>query len=71
MNPVDYWYDKDRNIQKYLTDFYNSNIESQVIDDNLRKDISLMFHAGTVWEKSMALTVLAVVKKYFSSNVEG
>ena len=71
MNPVDYWYDKDRNIQKYLTDFYNSNIESQVIDDNLRKDISLMFYAGTVWEKSMALTVLAVIKKYFSSNGEG
>lgn len=66
MNPVDYWYYKDKSIQKYLTEFYDNVIKNQALEDDLRKDISLMFHEGEVWEKSMALTVLAMVKKYFT-----
>ena len=52
--------------QKYLTEFYDNVIKNQALEDDLRKDISLMFHEGEVWEKSMALTVLAMVKKYFT-----
>lgn len=66
MNPVDYWYYKDKAVQKYLTEFYDSVIENTVLDKSLREDISLMFRDGEVWEKSMALTVLAMVKKYFA-----
>lgn len=65
MTPVDYWYDKDKDVQKYLTGFCMEMIESEVLDEELKRDILLMFREGNVLEKSMALTVLAMVKKYF------
>ena len=48
--------------------YYEENIENPVITDSLRKDIKVMFKQGNVMEKSMALTVLAEVKKYFSDQ---
>lgn len=65
MNPIDYWYRKDEAIQKYYQSYYDDNINHTVLNEELKKDISQIFHEGSVDEKSMALTVLAAVKKYF------
>lgn len=66
MIPLDYWYEKNSDIQKYMQAYYESEINNSLLDDSLRNDISVMFRDGDVNEKSMALTTLAMVKKYFS-----
>lgn len=65
MNPIDYWYQKDEAIQRYYQSYYDDNINHTVLNEALKRDISCMFHQGSVVEKGMALTVLAVIKKYF------
>lgn len=66
MNPVDYWYDQDPAVQKYFRDYMTSSIENPVLDGEIKRDILQLFREGNVEEKGMALTVLAMVKKYFS-----
>ena len=66
MNPLDYWYRRDKNIQWFLQEYYDNNINNGVLGETLKKDISKLFHEGNVSEKSMALTVLAMVRKYFT-----
>ena len=65
MNPIDYWYDKDPGIQKYMRDYMESVIENPALDRELKEDILRLFREGSVEEKSLAITVLAMVKKYF------
>lgn len=66
MNPIDYWYDKDLGIQKYMRDYMETSIENPVLDSELKADILRLFREGSVEEKSLAITVLAMVRKYFS-----
>ena len=68
MTTVDYWYHRDMQTVNLYEKYYEENIENPVITDSLRKDIKVMFKQGNVMEKSMALTVLAEVKKYFSDQ---
>lgn len=63
MNPLDYWYQRNPEIQRYYREYYDRNRNR--IDGELGRDISLMFEDGNVEEKSMALTVLAILKVYF------
>ncbi|MDE7197561.1 MAG: asparagine synthase [Lachnospiraceae bacterium] len=65
MNPVDYWYNKDVGIQKRFAGYMEDAILNPVLGEDLRKDIRLLFTEGSVEEKSLAITVLAMVKKYF------
>ncbi len=65
MNPVDYWYNKDAGIQKRFAGYMEDAIVSPVLGEDLRKDIRFLFAEGSVEEKSLAVTVLAMVKKYF------
>lgn len=65
MNPIDYWYDRDAGIQKYFADYVEDAIDNPVLGEDLRKDIRLLFREGSVEEKSLAITVLAMTKKYF------
>lgn len=65
MNPLDYWYREDPGIRKYYEDYYRDNRHMSALDGTLGNDVSLMFEEGNVIEKSMALTVLAVLKAYF------
>lgn len=66
MNPIDYWYDKNPGIQNYMQDYMEASIENPVLGEKLRADIRRLFQEGSVEEKSLAITVLAMVKKYFS-----
>lgn len=66
MNPIDYWFDKDPGIQKYMQDYMEASIENPVLDRGLKEDILRLFREGSVEEKSLAITVLAMVRKYFS-----
>lgn len=65
MIPIDYWYHRDEETRQYYDEYYKDNINNEVFSNELKEDIDLMFHRGSVNEKSMALTVLAEAKKYF------
>lgn len=69
MNPMDYWYDRDAGIQKYFVDYVEDTIDHPALGEALRKDIRLLFAEGSVEEKSLAITVLAMVKKYFGESL--
>lgn len=63
MNPLDFWYRGNSGIQAYYREYFESNRDR--IGGELGRDITLMFEAGNVTEKSMALTVLGAAKLYF------
>ncbi|MDE7247756.1 MAG: hypothetical protein K2N43_07700 [Lachnospiraceae bacterium] len=65
MNPIDYWFDRDAGIQKCFADYAEDVIDNPVLGDELRTDIRRLLAEGNVEEKSLAITVLAMVKKYF------
>lgn len=66
MNPEEYWYRHDEDIQNFFGEYYNGNIERTVLEGQLKSDIEEMFLNGNVTEKSMVLTVLSIIKLYFS-----
>lgn len=70
MNPLDYWYAKDPEIQTFYQDYYHQFIEAIPISEEIRKDMKKLFCEGTVGEKSMVLTVLAIYKNYFEESKE-
>lgn len=65
MVPVDLWYQKSNKLQNIMTQYYRDNISHPILDQALKDDIAFLFEKGSVTEKSMALTVLAMVKKCF------
>ena len=69
MNPIDFWYANDVNVQFYFEQYYTDNINNQCISNNLRQDITRLFQEGTAIEKTQVLTVLGMVKMYFSGEM--
>lgn len=65
MIPVDFWYQNNTDIQRYMAKYFKENINNKVLDKELKNDIKFLFEKGNVTEKGMALTVLAVAKKSF------
>lgn len=65
MNPVEYWYAKDQGVQECFARYVEETIGNPALGEELRKDIRLLLAEGGVEEKSLAITVLAMVKKYF------
>ena len=65
MNPMDYWYRQDRDIQLYYKRYYEENISNYILTEQMRKDIQEMFETGNFLEMAMALTVLSAAKQYF------
>lgn len=66
MAPLDLWYQNDKELYAFWTQYYNDNIRNPILSKELVKDIVFLYEEGDATEKSMALTVLAMAKKYFS-----
>ncbi|MFR3658753.1 MAG: hypothetical protein ACLTWK_10815 [Eisenbergiella sp.] len=65
MNPIDYWYRTNYDLQRFFEDYFQKNIGNPAIEDEMRGQIETLFKTGSVSEKGMALTVLGLVKLYF------
>lgn len=65
MNPMDYWYQNDKEIQIYYRRYYEEHIGHYALTEAMRENIRVMFETGNFVEMAMALTVLAAVKQYF------
>lgn len=65
MNPVDYWYSSNQQIQACLGQQFEERITSNVLGDDLRKDMLRLYRQGGFTEKEQVLTVLAAIHLYF------
>lgn len=65
MNPINYWYANDKQVQVFFEQYYHDIINIKCFSDELRGDIIKLFKEGTASEKTQVLTVLGMAKLYF------
>ncbi len=61
MNPMDYWYQNDMDVRKYVETMYKERIADDSLPEDLRHDMKLLFTAGNFTEKTQVLTVLSAM----------
>ncbi len=61
MNPEQFWYDNDENLQNELVDYYRNNIDL-IKDEELRNEAVKYFTKGNFDDKARVLTLLASYK---------
>ena len=64
MTPSDFWYKNNMQIKQFYNEYFKNNIGLIKNNNDLTKDLNLLFNQGNTTEKAMVLTVLEVVKKY-------
>lgn len=62
MNPYDYWYDTKPKIQAFFENTFSNYLEN-INDHDLKQNMQFLFSGSTI-EKSLAITLLATIKKY-------
>lgn len=65
MNPMDYWYNNDKQIRIYLNEMYEARIGNDVLPGELADDMKSLYQTGNFIDKSLVLTVLSAVHLYF------
>lgn len=65
MNPMDYWYNNDKQIRIYLNEMYEARIGNDVLPGELADDMKSLYETGNFIDKSLVLTVLSAVHLYF------
>ena len=65
MNPLDYWYSKDKKLQEYYDRYYREHL-ALVPTHNMREELKNLYLHGNVCEKGMVLTVLGAINCYFN-----
>lgn len=65
MNPLDYWYNTNKDLKEFMDNYYENNIYRLNFDDELKKDCEYLYFNGTNIEKNQVLTLLAALKIYF------
>ncbi|MEG1336673.1 MAG: hypothetical protein RSC99_09700, partial [Clostridiales bacterium] len=66
MNPMNYWYLKNNNLKNYLDSYYKDNISNPKISQSLKEDMQHLYNSDSVLSKGQVLTVLSIIKQYFS-----
>lgn len=65
---MDYYLYHDKQMQEKIVNYYRESINIPIIPPELRKDMKMMFHTGNAEEKSQVLTVLAIIKNFFTEE---
>jgi len=65
MNPLDYWYNTNDDLQEYLNHYFELNIDLLDFNNELKEDCINMFNNHTNIEKNQVITLLGVMKRYF------
>ena len=66
MNPLNHWYETNESLRNYWDNYYSENIERLEFDAELKVFCSVLFASDNLIEKTLALSVLSVMKNYFS-----
>jgi asparagine synthase (glutamine-hydrolysing) len=70
MNPLDYWYNTNKDLRNFLDQYFYLNINQLEFDEELKHDCESLYEKGTNIEKNQVLTLLAVLKLYFGEKDE-
>jgi len=65
MNPMDYWYQNDADVRKFVETMFEERIGSTVLPQELRLDMKRLFAEGNFLEKGQVLTVLSALHLWF------
>ncbi|OCL25570.1 asparagine synthase [Orenia metallireducens] len=68
MNPLDYWYNTNKNLKKFMDCYYKDNIKLLNSYSDLKKDCEKLYTIGNVTEKNQVLTLLSAIKIYFGEK---
>jgi len=68
MNPLDYWYYNNLDLRTFLDNYFSNNIELLSSFNSLKHDTILLYNKGNTTEKLQVLTLLGILRNYFSSN---
>lgn len=66
MNPMDYWYNTNKDLKIFFDQFFNSNINRLDFEEEMKTDCLYLYQNGRCIEKMQVLTLLAVLKIYFA-----
>lgn len=64
MNPLDYWYENNKDLKKFMDQYFDDNILLLKNHPELFKDSTAMYTEGNNIEKNQVLTLLSVMKQY-------
>ncbi|MEF9985483.1 MAG: hypothetical protein RR697_03875 [Malacoplasma sp.] len=67
MNPVDYWYQTNSDLKDFFDNYFEENISNSNISKKIKEDMTCMYRNESVTGKAQVLTVLSIVKQYFSN----
>ena len=68
MNPIELWLVENRELQEFFEKYFNENIDNQICDVELKKDIRDLFVRGNGIEKTLVLTALSGIKLFFGEE---
>ena len=66
MNPIDYWYQNDSEVQKKIDKYISENdIFLQYLEDDVKDGVIKCLNKDSVVQRAQALTVLAMLKRIY------
>ena len=65
MNPLNHWYETNEGLRDYWDNYYSENIDRLAFDNELKVFCAALFASDNLIEKTLALSVLSVMKNYF------
>ena len=63
MNPMQYWYETNKDLKQIMDNYYKNNIEL-LKDAKLKQDAIELYNNGNANEKIQVITLLSFIKKF-------
>lgn len=70
MNLTDYWYHSNEKLRNYFEDIYFSTINMDILNVELRNNITRLYQTGSYMEKVQTITLLLALQLYFGETSE-
>lgn len=64
MNPMQYWYETNKDLKQIMDNYYKNNIEL-LKDAKLKQDAIELYNNGNANEKIQVITLLSFIKKFW------
>ena len=63
MNPFEYWYEKNKDIKKFVDEYYEKHLK-YVDDLEIKEYLEKLQAKGNMQDKMVMLTVISIYKQY-------
>lgn len=67
MNPTDYWYSTNKELKKYMDNYFEKNKKLKELDLELYGDAKWLYENGNTIEKMLAISLVGSVEKAYES----